>query len=128
MATSQENIEFLELFNEALPNFDLPTAYQIRNLTLKKITELEQGIIETRLAFRKATLEKAAELGFEISDLLPPKEKVKAHPKYQNPIDPKDTWSGKGKPPNWVKAALDSGKTLDDLLIPTTIPDPVAGF
>ena len=128
MATSQENIEFLELFNEALPSIDLPTAYQIRNLTLNKITELEQGIIEARLVFRKATLEKAAELGVEISDLLPPKEKAKAPPKYQDPNDPTKTWSGKGKPPQWVKDALDSGKTLDDLLIPTPDIDPDAGF
>ena len=125
--SSEKNIEFLELFNEVLQSIDLPTAYQIRNLTLNKITELEQGIIEARLAFRKATLEKAAELGVEISDLLPPKEKVKAEPKYQT-LNPLRTWSGKGKPPKWVKAALDSGKTLDDLLIPTPDVDPEAGF
>ncbi len=116
MATSQENIEFLNLFNEALQTFDLTTACQIRNLTLTKINELEQGIVEQRLAFRKETLEKAAELGLTVP------------PKYWNPNETDKTWTGQGKPPKWVKAALESGKTLDDLLIPTTNIDPEVGF
>ena len=128
MATSQEKLKFLALLNEALPNFDLPTAYQIRNLTLNKITELEQSIIDERVKFRKETLEKAAELGMEVSELLPVKEKVKAPPKYQDPNDPTKTWSGKGKVPNWIKSALEAGTELDALLIPTTTPDPEVGF
>ncbi len=27
------------------------------------------------------------------------------------------TWSGRGKPPAWVKVWLEQGKTLDDLLV-----------
>lgn len=38
--------------------------------------------------------------------------------KYQNPDDPSQTWTGRGKRPNWVHEALSRGKTLDDLRIP----------
>lgn len=38
-------------------------------------------------------------------------------PKYQNPKDPSETWSGRGKQPLWLKAQLRAGKKLDDLLI-----------
>ena len=38
-------------------------------------------------------------------------------PKYRNPANPGETWSGRGKRPVWVVAQLKSGKELDDLAI-----------
>ena len=38
-------------------------------------------------------------------------------PKYRNPDNPAQTWSGKGKRPAWVKAALAAGKSLESLEI-----------
>ena|SRR5438309_2971867 len=38
-------------------------------------------------------------------------------PKYRNPAEPSETWSGRGKQPRWVTAQLKSGKQLDDFLI-----------
>jgi hypothetical protein len=40
-----------------------------------------------------------------------------AGPRYRNPENPAETWSGKGKKPSWVAAALASGKTLESLEI-----------
>lgn len=37
--------------------------------------------------------------------------------KYRNPDNYDSTWSGRGKPPNWFKDALDNGVTKDDMLI-----------
>lgn len=37
-------------------------------------------------------------------------------PKYRHPTDPKKTWSGRGRKPQWIKEAEDSG-TLDKLAI-----------
>lgn len=37
--------------------------------------------------------------------------------RYANPADPTQTWSGRGRRPAWINAALDSGKSLDDLAI-----------
>lgn len=41
----------------------------------------------------------------------------KVLPKYRNPKDPAETWSGRGKQPYWVRVQLQSGKKLDDLRI-----------
>jgi DNA-binding protein H-NS len=41
----------------------------------------------------------------------------KVLPKYQNPKNPVETWSGRGKQPRWVKAQLVAGKNLDRFLI-----------
>ena len=41
----------------------------------------------------------------------------KVYPKYRNPDQPSETWSGRGVQPRWVRAQLRSGKRFDDLLI-----------
>jgi DNA-binding protein H-NS len=38
-------------------------------------------------------------------------------PKYQNPMRPFETWSGRGKQPRWLKEQLISGKSLEDFRI-----------
>lgn len=38
-------------------------------------------------------------------------------PKYRNPADPSQTWSGRGKRPRWFQAQLDAGKKESDLAI-----------
>jgi DNA-binding protein H-NS len=38
-------------------------------------------------------------------------------PKFANPADKSQTWTGKGKRPRWVHEALAVGKSLDDLKI-----------
>jgi DNA-binding protein H-NS len=38
-------------------------------------------------------------------------------PKYRNPMQPSETWAGRGKQPRWLTAQLRSGKNLDDFRI-----------
>jgi DNA-binding protein H-NS len=38
-------------------------------------------------------------------------------PKYYNPDNPEQTWAGRGRTPKWVADRLESGSSLDDLLI-----------
>ena len=44
----------------------------------------------------------------------------KVLPKYCNPSAPNETWSGRGKQPRWLVAAIRSGHTLEDFLIANT--------
>lgn len=41
----------------------------------------------------------------------------KVPPKYRNPDNLGETWSGRGKRPRWLAAQLRSGKRLDHFLI-----------
>jgi DNA-binding protein H-NS len=43
--------------------------------------------------------------------------RAKVAPKYRNPADRSQTWSGRGRQPRWFKAALRKGKTERSLLI-----------
>jgi DNA-binding protein H-NS len=38
-------------------------------------------------------------------------------PKYANPSQPRETWSGRGKQPRWLAAQIRSGRRLDDFRI-----------
>jgi len=44
-------------------------------------------------------------------------------PKYQNPENPDETWSGRGVSPRWLKAYLDQGRQKDEFLIGATKAD-----
>ena len=46
----------------------------------------------------------------------------KVLPKYQNPKDPAETWSGRGKQPHWVQAQLKAGKKLEHFLLAQSKP------
>ena len=56
----------------------------------------------------------------------PPRERRKyprVLPKYQNPDEPSETWSGRGKQPRWLAAALKTGHTIDDFIISNVEPN-----
>jgi len=38
-------------------------------------------------------------------------------PKFRNPKQPSETWSGRGKRPRWLSAQLKNGKQLDDFRV-----------
>ena len=38
-------------------------------------------------------------------------------PKFRNPEQPSETWTGRGKKPRWLTAQLKSGKQIDDFPI-----------
>lgn len=102
------------------------------NLNKMSIAELNKLISDAQIALAKKqeVAEKVRKLakdnGLEISDLLaadkPNKAKAKkprgkVAPKYKNPANGSETWTGRGRQPRWVADALTGGKSLEDLLI-----------
>ena len=47
----------------------------------------------------------------------PRRKYPKVLPKYSNPSSPAETWSGRGKQPRWLVAALQSGHQLEEFRI-----------
>lgn len=41
----------------------------------------------------------------------------KVAPKYRNPDNPAETWTGRGKQPRWLAAHTGSGRSLDEFAI-----------
>lgn len=45
------------------------------------------------------------------------KKRGKVAPKYRNPADASQTWTGRGRKPHWVQDLENTGRSLDDVLI-----------
>ncbi len=43
-------------------------------------------------------------------------------PKYRNPNQPSETWSGRGKQPKWLVAALETGHKIEEFAITPSKP------
>lgn len=68
---------------------------------------------------RRDLEEKAREYGFSLSELADVKTTKRAAlaPKYRNPGNPEQTWSGRGRQPVWFRNAIEAGTEPEDLKI-----------
>lgn len=69
---------------------------------------------------RKAAEKAAAKFGFTLSEISgggKPIKKQASAAKYASPDDPSQTWSGRGRQPQWYKDAIATGKTPEELAI-----------
>ncbi len=90
---------------------------RIRRDADKAIQTFEDRARKKALAEAEAVLRQH---GFTVEQILgKPTKATRAPvlPKYANPADPAETWSGRGRKPRWVVDALASGKSMDDLKI-----------
>ena len=101
----------------------------IEKLSLKELMELDLRIQkaisiakERERADLKARIETmAANSGFAVSELFNagrggPKGRTVA-PKYVNPDNASETWTGRGRKPKWLVAKLEKGASIDKFLI-----------
>lgn len=89
--------------------------------------DVEKAIASADERNRQRALEAAeravAEFGFTLAQLtgVPAGRgrgrKAPLPAKYRNPENPAQSWSGRGRRPDWVNAALAEGKALSDLAI-----------
>lgn len=67
---------------------------------------------------RRQVIQYAKSLGYSIEELFGGGGKGERAPvKYQNPANPSQTWSGRGKRPGWFKDALAAGKSKEDMAV-----------
>lgn len=101
----------------------------VDKLSLKELMELDLKVQkamtvakERERAELKAKIEKmVAEKGFAINELFGggrggPKGRTVA-PKYANPDNAGETWTGRGRMPKWLVAKLGKGGSLEKFLI-----------
>jgi DNA-binding protein H-NS len=78
---------------------------------------LKQAIAEKRAseaADAKEQLRAAAEkAGFSVEELFGKRGYRKGTVKYRNPKDTSQTWTGRGRKPNWLVDALKKGAKID---------------
>lgn len=100
----------------------------LNSLNLKELKDLQSAVNKSVNGFedrkRKEALsqveEMARTLGFTISELTGtavPRKRSPAVPKFANPANALETWSGRGRKPRWFVAALNAGKKPEQMAI-----------
>jgi DNA-binding protein H-NS len=103
---------------DAMSVDDLWQLYEKLSQVLSIRLTSEKRELEKRLAQLRREKELRVSETAEIN--AAPRERRKyprVFPKYQNPNEPSETWSGRGKQPRWLTAALKTGHTIDEFVI-----------
>jgi DNA-binding protein H-NS len=103
------------------PDLNAMSLAELKQLQ-KDVAKAIDGFRERQKEEARAVLEaKARELGFSFAELAPAgsrrKSKSSSPARFSHPENPALTWTGRGRRPNWVTAALSEGKKLEDLAI-----------
>jgi DNA-binding protein H-NS len=82
----------------------------------KALVNLEQ---KHKSDAKKAMEDAAKKFGFSVEELVGKQKttRSKSAAKYRNPADPKQTWSGRGRQPGWIKEGLAKGKKMSEFAI-----------
>ena len=88
---------------------------KIRSLQEKKA--FQKKYAEKRRAIVKQVHELLKNNNLNLDDVINQKHSNINQPKYRNPLNSKETWTGKGRKPNWILNLLQQGKTIDELKI-----------
>ena len=96
----------------------------IEKASYKELVEARDAIEETlaerkegeRAEVKRKIAALAGESGFEITELFGGKrgtKKAASGAKYRNPKDASQTWTGRGRKPNWLVEALGQGAKIE---------------
>ncbi len=100
----------------------------LNSMSLEELKKLQKDVKKAidgyqdkqRKEARAAAEAAAGALGFTLADLTRSsgqKTKTAAAPKYRHPDNPEQTWTGRGRQPEWIKEALENGQSKDEFLI-----------
>ena len=100
----------------------------VEKMSIAELTEMEAQIqrlkIEKqsseRVALRQKLTEEAKKHGYDIHELFGKRGRAggKVAPKYRDPKNAANTWTGRGRMPRWLTAATKGGKaSKEDFLI-----------
>lgn len=98
------------------------TSFSLSELKkLRKEVDAEiEGFAEKKRKEALAVLEeKAKEMGFTSLSAVTGKAvpKPALAPKYRDPKNPENTWTGRGRKPKWFTALVDAGVSIEELEI-----------
>ena len=102
---------------EDLEEFSVEDLKKLQKTVVKAIATFDERRKKAALAELEA---KAREMGYSLAELTAAKGTVSKSAgiaKYRNPENPEQTWTGKGRRPAWFLAAIEAGKSAEDLAV-----------
>ena len=102
--------------------------FDVETMSLKELKSLQKDLAKAISTFEdrqksdaRSKLEVIAkEMGYSLAELVGTEVKPARAPaaaKYRHPENAALTWSGRGRQPLWFVAALDAGKSPEDLAV-----------
>lgn len=98
----EAKIRELQAKAEALKNVEKPGMKQLKDVIKR---------------YKLSTADIAQAMGGRATGRGSVMKGVKVKPKYRNPADRTETWTGRGLRPKWLVAAMKGGKKLEDFAI-----------
>jgi DNA-binding protein H-NS len=95
-------------------------------LTAEK-RELEKRLAQLRREKEMRQLEPADDPAKKKSVHRERRKYPRVIPKYRNSMEPSETWSGRGKQPRWLAAALKAGHAIEEFVIRKEEPAKTGG-
>jgi DNA-binding protein H-NS len=98
----------------------------VDKMSLKELLDLEQKVQKAinvardreRAEVKLAMAKLAEKRGFSISELYGGRGRGKSNvAKYANPANRSETWTGRGRKPNWLVAKLKRGAKLESFAV-----------
>ncbi len=94
---------------------------ELKDLIAKAEAALAEKVEAKKSSFLADIQRQAQELGLELEEVIGfsgRKKRTPAKPKYQNPDNAEEKWTGKGRAPAWAKPYKDAVPSrLDEILI-----------
>lgn len=105
----------------SIENLDINALQQLKQQADELIAKKQREQVD---AAYQQIVDIAIAVGLSLDELVEHGQKNKkttikrsVAPRYRNPNDKNQTWTGRGKQPRWVVDLITAGKALDDLLI-----------
>jgi DNA-binding protein H-NS len=102
----------------------LPKAIDLASLSVDELWKYRESIdvvLSAKIAVELTELKRLLDLLNARPISTPTGQKRRSYPvvqpKYCNPEDPSETWTGRGNQPRWVRMQLNLGKQLEDFRI-----------
>jgi DNA-binding protein H-NS len=84
-------------------------------ISIEKELKARKGQILKDARAEVREIEKKYDLAIE--DILATKLSKSVEPKYRNPNNSEETWTGRGKKPLWIETLLSQGTPIEHLMI-----------
>lgn len=100
----------------------------LNTMSLKELKDLQSQVTRAIATFedrrKKETLAELEDIaranGFSLAELTgvaPTRKRTASAPRYANPANPAETWTGRGRKPRWFSDAMAKGRKPEDLAI-----------
>ena len=93
----------------ALIDYKSLTTSSLKKMVVDASAQLEENIEKDRTALRAKFEQEAAKLGLSASELF--------SNQYRNPANHNQTWTGRGRKPDWLKEQITKGHKLAEFIV-----------